>query len=290
MITDKWHIAIFACVFVLSGRSVAQTARWAIKPVYSSLVPFDERTLKVRSANKVGLIDMEGKEVLPAAFDSITNPFEGYALALKHVSGKYQIQSVIQTDSYARTEVTETCFLTKYSRFREGMLCISDAQGLWGFLGVDGKLAVDCKYLATHPFCEGWASVLMKDKTVLYINRQGQALRGMEPGNGVIYFGSSFKEGLALVYARSATGFKGYMINRAGKITSAYHAALKEVQVDPDDYTLFQAGKREAEAPLEAVNAGPKPFLENGLWGYEQDGKTILPPQFQEATLNRVSL
>lgn len=272
-----------ACAIVPLGRVAAQTARWAVKPVYTSLVRYDERTFKIYSTNKVGLIDVQGNEVLPAAFDSLTNASGGYALALKSVSGKYQIKAVIQTDTYAQTEVTGTYFLTKYSQFREGMLCVTDAQGRWGFLGTDGKLAIGCDYQATHPFCEGWASVTTKDKMVLYINAQGQALRGMEAGNGLIYFGSSFKDGTALVYARSATGFKGYLINRVGRIVNPYNVPLKNVQVDPQDYTLFQAGSASATEEAETEYDGPTPFAEGDLWGYKQGNAVVLPAQFQEA-------
>jgi hypothetical protein len=277
-------MAIVALLLTVQ-QGMAQSARWAVKPTFQSLMHYGQQTYKVSSGGKVGVINATGAEILPAAFDSITNFVNGYALALTNKDGKYKIERIINEATMDATPVSGVFFLTKYPAFHEEKLCVKTAKGDEGFLGSNGKLAIECKYAEVHPFSEDMASVKQKNQKVIYIFENGSPLIGMEPGEGVIYFGSSFKNGEAVVYARGTTDFKGYVINKTGNVVRNYDVDINKVVIDDNDYTLYDKNnaKPDTQKIVSKVD-GPAAFSAGGKYGFKTEaGVVVLPPQFNWA-------
>ena len=100
---------ILLTVCVLAG---AQTARWSIKPIYSSIEPMDENIMKVKVGGKVGAITRSGKVLVEPVADSLTAFVEGKALALASFTGagkeEYYLMGILgQDESVKRPSQTE---------------------------------------------------------------------------------------------------------------------------------------------------------------------------------------
>lgn len=68
---------------------------WISPPVYSEATPFYEGLAVVTDQNgKMGLIDSEGKTVLPCAFEIVTNFSDGHALCYSKATGWYLLTKV----------------------------------------------------------------------------------------------------------------------------------------------------------------------------------------------------
>lgn len=275
-----YSFSTVAFLFLLSAESIAQSAKWAIKPEYPFLDRFADNIYKVRSGNKVGLLNISGKLILPVSYDSITNFSKGYALALNYYNGKYQIKSIICESNYSVNHIQGEYYLGKYSSFSEEKLCVSNSKGLWGFLTPGGELAIECKYASVHPFCDEYASVTLKDKRVIYINDQGQIMQ-IEPGDGIIYFGSSFSNGEAVAYTIDR---KGYVINKSGQTVRSYKVSVDQIKVDPINYCIYNGTPQSTDKPALSIKYdGPTTFVKNGLYGYKNGSIIVLPAQFSKA-------
>ena len=276
---------VIAFILLTPHQVIAQCARWAIKPMFQSVTHYGKQTYKVEKGGKVGIINTTGAEILPINFDSITDFVNGYALALTNKDGKYKIEQIINESTMDATPVAGTFFLTKYPTFFEDKLCVKSSKGGEGFLGINGKLLIECKYAEVHPFSDGMASVKQENKKVLYIYENGSPLIGLEPGEGVIYFGSTFKKGEAVVYTRGTTDFKGYVINKTGNIIRNYDVSLNNVVVDDNDYSIYDKNTQSETHHKSLVDVdGPNVFRANGMFGFKNgSGAVILPPQFNWA-------
>lgn len=264
----------------------AQTVKWSIKPSSSALSSYGS-LIKHQKGGKIGLQKMDGSEVLPVVYDSITFFKNSYALALQYVGGRYLIKAIVREGDYDVTEVAEEIYATKYDFFSEGKLCVSNVSKMQGFLGTDGNLVIPCNYKYVHPFSEGLASVTLETKrgkqNVYYINSVMNEIN-VEPGNGEVIFGSTFSGGRAIVYTIQRNG---YIINEKGReiqrykpsVESAYASAKKS-----NDYTIEGIGA----AVLKNGNntkqdIGYEVISENGKYGYQYNGQVLLPAQLDEA-------
>lgn len=268
-------------IFYCNNGLFSQSVQWALLPKYSSVENFTDKFYKIRETGKVGLIDMAGKEILPASYDSITPFREGYALALNREAGKYAIKAIIDNQGKDISLVQEQYFMTKYQTFSEGKLPVSDARGKYGFILPNGQTAIKCSFSEVHPFCDGRASVTLGLSDVVYIDENGQ-LMGMEPGN--IIFGSSFCNGEAVVYTMDR---KGYVVNTSGRIVRNANLKIENVRLRSIDYRMSDAtcpiAKEEESSTKSLANDGILPFQKDGLYGYQKGNSTVLPAQFSAA-------
>ncbi len=279
-------LVILSLMLKISGDTdmKAQSAKWAVKPIYQSISHYGNQTYKIKSDAKVGVINNNGCEILTAKYDSITEFKNGSALALTYKNGDYKVEAIINEATFKTVPVAGEYYLTKYTTFFEDKLCVKNAKGFQGFLGIDGQLIIDCKYLEVHPFSGGLASVILKNKKVIYIHEDGSPLIGIQPGEGVIFFGSTFKNGEAVVYARGATSLKGYYINNSGLALRDYNVSLDKVVVDDYDYSIYDSRNIAKESDnYKIVYNGPHTYINNGLYGYMDGSNVILPAQFSWA-------
>lgn len=278
-------------VSILPLLAKAESADWVIAPKYSYIEPYAKDLFKVKTGGKVGLIDNNGKEIVPITADSITNPVEGYALILNLEKDKLRLVGLI--NSYgAVKKIKQEWYVDDYPFFSEGKLPVCTRKGKYGFIDTDGNLVIKCEYGAVHPFCEGFSAV-SKSKSILnaainllggnkkdkmfYINAQGLQL-DLQSDIDDIYLATSFRKGKAFVISMEN---KRCYIDTSGRLLSI-EAETTPLQFD-SKHALISGNDKgyvvESTTYKPTVN-GPIPFLSKGLYGYKAKSKTILPAQF----------
>ncbi len=272
----------------------AQTAQWALKPKYSSIVPYGENLLKVKLYNKVGLIGKDGNEVVPVTADSITSFTEDMGLVLALEDGKYRLLGLVNRNATVQS-ISQEIYVNEYPFFSEGKLPVCNKKGMYGFMDVTGRLVLDFDYGSVHPFSEGWAAVSKgsvikslgkmlnaniggKRVKMYYVNDRGKFLT-LQSDIGDIYTATTFKNGEALVVTKDN---RYCFINTSGNIIRME----SEVSMKFDrKYALCLVEEVEEEVPAISEHYdGPSAFVGvDGKYGYRQGNKIVLPPQFSQA-------
>lgn len=191
----------------------AVTAKWLVEPVYDVARPLGEGMFLLKQRGKVGVIDGDGQWIIPMEVDSVTNFTEGLALIMVRTGDGMRIKSILRSDRSV-IPMHEEYIASAYPFFSEGLLPVYK-KGKGGYIDSDGFEIVPFKFTNLHPFSEELAAVSKgkdlfskgkalvgvdgagKDK-VFYVNRQGKELK-LAKNIGDIYFGSTFKDGEALV-------------------------------------------------------------------------------------------
>ncbi len=270
----------------------AQTAQWVLKPKYSSIVPYGENLLKEKLYNKVGLIGKDGKEVVPVTADSITPLTEDLGLILVLEEGKYRLIDLVRRDATVQS-VSGEFYVDEYPFFSEGKLPVCNKKGKYGFMDATGRLILKFNYGSVHPFAEGWAAVskgsVLKDvskvmgigkkqEKMYYVNDRGKFLT-LQSDIGDICMATTFKNGEALVVTMDN---RYCFINTSGNIIRMGSEGTLSFD---RNYSLCLDGEvEEATNGITEHYDGPSTFIgKDGLYGYCQENKTILPPQFTQA-------
>ena len=282
---------ILLTVCVLAG---AQTARWSIKPIYSSIEPMDENIMKVKVGGKVGAITRSGKVLVEPVADSLTAFVEGKALALVSFTGagkeEYSLMGILGQDESVKRP-SQNWYVHDYPFFSDGLLPVYDDRGYYGYLDGNGKVAVPFKYMNVRPFCQGYAAVskarpeLLGRVTdgikafglnnVFYIDKNGGELK-LDKVIGTIDMGTSFYQGVAIVQMRKGGAYCS--IGLDGKV--------QQMNVDPIlrfDWKFRLSDEKFPEYVDTSVADGPTVFYEGGQIGYRTGNKVFLPPQFVQA-------
>ncbi len=147
----------------------------AIGPVYKHAQDFSEGLAAVEIDDKVSYIDKKGNIVLKTGFD-------------------YDI-------------------LNENNYFSNGLACLSDSDGKYGFINKQGDVAIPFNFIYASPFAEGYAGILGSNDKWGFIDTTGNIV--MEPKyDGV----GGFSEGVAAVYLESGVDYKIGFINKKGEL------------------------------------------------------------------------
>ena len=163
---------------------------------------FSEGLAAVRLGKNWGYIDTKGDFVIPPKFDYAQGFAEGRAIVL--VGQKH---GVIDKTGILRTEPFDDSGWT----FNDGLLEV-EKDGRWGFVDIEGDVAVPIRFHRAQGFTEGLAAVEFSDDKNQwgFIDRSGKTVivpQFQEAGY--------FAEGLAPV----SIGFKYGYINASGELT-----------------------------------------------------------------------
>lgn len=268
----------------------AQTVRWTIKPMYSSIEPMDEYIMKVKVSGKTGAITRDGRVLIEPVVDSLTAFVEGKALALNKFQDEYFLMGILGQDQSVRRP-DDTYYIREYPFFSEGLLPAYDSRGMYGYLDETGKPAIPFKFMNVHPFCEGYAAVSkgrpeivgrLTDgikafgmNSVFYIDKNGEELK-LEKDLGTIDMGTSFYEGKAVVQQRKGGAY--YTISRDGTILEMTVRPLMRLdwkyRLTEEEFPRY--------VPVE-VEDGPVVFYMGGQSGYREGNDIFLPAQFAYA-------
>lgn len=285
-------LLVLATVGALAPAVCAETARWVVKPVFQEVTPLSEDLYKVKQRGKQSVVDNEGRFVVNGA-DSITPFCEGLALVLRRTpEGMMKLESILREDKSVAT-VGEEVFVDQFPFFSEGLLPVTNKGGKAGYMDQNGIMKIPFKFSNPHPFSEGLAAVskgkgllskvvnavgasdLMGKDKVFYINTLGGEIK-LSKEIGDIYFGSTFRNGEALVINKNR---QYCMINRNGQL----------VRIEPsvtlrfDDHYALTDLNEEDEKPVVRRTDGPDVFSDGKNLGYRKGSKIVVAPQFSKA-------
>lgn len=294
-------LSLFPC-FVFS-----QTAEWLIKPQYDDIQRIQHHLLKVKMDGKVGIINQNGKEVVPVKYDSISYFVEGKALILNKMGNT--VVGIVYAAQETFIILGKTYQIdTDFPYFSDGFLAVQNENGKWGFLtenGAEGEGFLSCSNESVLPFSEKITFIKMDAKNHAYINSQGKPLIG---NFGKVVEGYSFYNGEALVFNSSfnwawldASGNvkketkapkQKFLPNKNGKtITHSGSSFIFDHKWRLKEYVLDD-GKKDSYVfpdivlPLEPVHSGQLSVF-NNTSGLEIrfDNRPIIPAQFESAAI-----
>jgi hypothetical protein len=213
--------------------------------------------------NKWGIIDKNGKVIIPFIFDDIELIDENRVFV--KYNGKYGIIDIEKSIRSIDIEVTITEIVPlKYdsvNSFSEGMAAVMLGSGKnmkWGFIDKTGKEVISLKYDWVDNFSEDMAAVGIGDwdnRKWGFIDKNGNEIVSCqydEVGN--------FSEGLAYVKKNGKCGY----IDKSGNVVVSLKYDLAE---------SFSEG-------MAAVNIGGL-FYFGGKWGFiDKTGKEVIPIKY----------
>lgn len=111
-----------------------------------------------------GLMDYAGEEVLPARYDRIARLQDFYLL------------TVDGTPTFFFTQRGHEIFVnpTRLRPFSEGMAQFRDSSGRWGYVSINGEVAIPPKYKRARPFSGGLALVEEEGGRCVYVDKTGR--------------------------------------------------------------------------------------------------------------------
>lgn len=157
---------------------------------------FEENTLKVQKDGKFGLINLDGKELLPCEYDSIST-LKGIknSLVIKK-EGKIGIANA-NGNIIVPVEYAEINAVT--SEYKDGYI-VKNAEGKYGVIKSDGNIALECKYDGIKNITNNnmyiaklqntW-SVTLEDGTTFLSGKVENAV-SMESGNVIVNNSNNF--------------------------------------------------------------------------------------------------
>ena len=136
----------------------AQSAHWAVSPIYQSVTRFASNLFKIKTAMSTGICDEEEKWVVSPSMDSITYLTNGYALAMTKNKDRYRIIYVVKENG-TRASLKEEVYVSEFPYFSDDRCAVVNKKGKYGFIDPSGKLVIPCSYTAAVPFQNGVAQV-----------------------------------------------------------------------------------------------------------------------------------
>lgn len=262
----------------------AQTVQWSVKPTYSSLEEYVGKLYKYRENGKVGLVDISGKVLVEAKYDSITPFIDYHALALDFQGGNYMLKGIINQYNLKLVEVPLGYFPSKdYPFFSESKLVVYDTNRKYGYLQTDGSFFVKCEYYEAFPFYHGRAFVSKNLKVGEYLKDDGSDFKTEPEYDGGLLFPancSDFNEdGLALIEAKMPD------YSRPKLIIDINGKEVKGAKIEK--YKVRTSFSSETSGMLELPSTSHVlPVEAHGLYGFQNEGSDTLcvPAQFLEAS------
>lgn len=302
----KKHLFVILLLFSVFPL-FSQTVEWLIKPKYDDIQPVHNNLLKVKIEEKVGIINQNGKDVVPVSYDSISQFADGKALILN------KLGNVIVGIVYAKQEtfiLLEKTYRidTDFPYYSDGYLVVQNENGKWGFLteeGKEGEGFLSCTNESVLPFSENISFINIDAKNHAYINSQGQPLIGRF---GKVVEGFSFCNGEALVFNSSFNWAwidingnvkketkapkQKFLPNKSGKtITHSGNTFVFDCQWRLKEYMLENGEKVSLDNPKNIQPLEPvicqNLSLNNKSSGVELifNNKQIIPTQFESGEI-----
>ncbi len=271
-------LSLFVFLLISCGlRLNAQTVKWAVSPSMQYQKSEAELMKGKNSAGKTMLMYGNGKQLIDETYDSITDFYNGFALALIRENDRYRIKALINQREMEVETVSETVYASRFPYFSEGKMPVEGEEG-WGYLGTDGNMAIPCSFQKAYPFSKGLAVVRLKEKEY-YINSDVDYL-SVNTSYPLVH-ASTFNGDEALVITDKMVC---YYINRQGRATKARVKASDVVR--NSDHTVGEPLRLphcEQIQSLPPVDSSYQLFQEGEYWGYRKDGDIVAPAQFDKA-------
>ncbi len=169
---------MFFILFNVSSLSIANTVKWTILPEYDYLEPYCEGIYKYVDHATIGLVEESGNVIEGSQCDSIMPPnADGLALLLQNPGNSEATLVGIFNCKKRKVILVDNDFKVNmdFAFFNDDRLPICDSEGNWGYLGIDGQIAIPCQYKQAGPFSLQLAPVRLnnENKNVVYIKSDG---------------------------------------------------------------------------------------------------------------------
>lgn len=134
----------------------------------------------------VGIIDFEGKEIIPTKYDEIG------------VYSHYFIIGQRGTPTFTFNKKGHQIFVnpTKPSPFKEGYSVYKNQKGRWGYIDTSGTTVIPPRFSVARPFSEGLAMVVDSTGYCGFINKVGEKVIQTDIDGRLADFVGDFHEGL----------------------------------------------------------------------------------------------
>lgn len=214
----------------------AKTVKWIVLPHYDKIDQYGDIYM-VQHDGITELMDITGKIINNSRCQSVT-PWlsNGFSLLLDYIGdqeatlvGIYNCKS----HTVMPTKDGQYKVRTDYAFFSDDRLPVKDTQkGKWGYMGIDGNIAIACQYDNAYPFSDKCAPVKTSDKVYKYINSNGDLAFRVTVGEGKIKSATPFfSNGTA--YVLYDGGRKIAKISRRGeKVSNSDKREWEELQQD----------------------------------------------------------
>lgn len=309
-----------------SSGLIDSSGREKVKPIYSFIAPFAEGRAVVSDAKGYTFIDEKGKEVTSARYDYLNSLHEGRALFSKQsttgnsrygyldAQGKEVLPPVyldagdfMNGMALVKTSEGEYALIDPQGRVLhtykhpfvgypgDGLLAFQETEnGKYGYLNLDGSVAIKPQFTAALPFSEGRAVInTAEDYGNAYglIDKTGKQIipatyyEVLQLGENRVALGTP-------VYAEQPYRGSRYVIADAvtGKVLSShpllgvnnYQHGLASVYDAKDTYFIDRSGKRASQPPVIA-GAGTLSFsgsliradIDQRTAYYDRNGKQV---------------
>lgn len=263
-----YSLVLFFCIAAVPAN--ATILKWVVKPQYEKIYHYYGEYYKCRMAdgtmrvisskNGKCVADNNGFEFILSQADSLTYPVNGIALVIRpSYSGDNVLEGIFNVEAAQVQMIADnTYFVPDGSFFSENLLCVKNKRGKFGYLDPEGKETVKCQFQEAHPFREGFASVVMKSYYVMYITKTWDTDHTpltIPFRNGDIAFGSSFKDGTAVVGYDNDCAY----IDRTGNVKRPYIPNSRGIFVDEYDYTI-SSGSEKSTDPAHYVDSRKRTY------------------------------
>lgn len=255
----------------------AKIVTWAIHPKYEELKRFNGDLFLFRQGGKWGIVKEGDIVVLPANYDFITSPSEGYALFASREGSKIRLEGTVCVDGKV-TMIGGPYYLSisrhhDYTYFSDNKLVVYNPQGKFGYIDPDGNTVVKCRFDDALPFKEGWAPVLQGD-FMRYINdryeQNNSSVLRVDFHYGDMTDASCFSNGRAVI----AYNDDYALINKDGnKIKKIKQAEYRQLYKDFNSSVIYSDKGFDESSRYDVIS-------ENGKCGLKDNGTIIAIPQF----------
>ena len=174
-----------------------------IEPRFDFAGDFEEESAVNQMDGKWGVIDMEGKEILPFKYSSISPFFGNWLVGIKSPT-----RLVFNPNGYERV----TKLYARQGVF-SGNRCQVQTDSLWGYMDEEGNEIIPCQYEEARPFSEGLAAV-RKDGKWMFIGMGGDLAFELHTIEEEITAVGDFSGGLAWFKVGHQYGY----LNKLGKV------------------------------------------------------------------------
>lgn len=258
----------------------AQVITWAVKPgVYSKIEPCWGDMYFAYKGNNYGVINGDGKVIVPIEASRITGFYEGFALVLKSDGGKERVLGILSSDG-TYSKIDGIYYTIPYQEFfSERLLTVTNPNGQACYMNTNGVVVKSFDVSFISPFSEGYA-VVGENEDFTIVDKRFNAM-SIQLGIAQVNGGSNVYKGVAIIWDGDGK-FYNYDV-RSGRCKKI----SEPNSLDYDYMYCFSSiTKRSESVPYEQPKRSSQTLnvtKQGNKYGYITNNKTILPYQFEEA-------
>lgn len=277
----KRIFVIIGILYIVITSLQAQVITWSVKPGdYDNITPCWGDMFFVYKDKNMGVINGDGKVIVPTEASSITEFYSGLALVLKNDGGQERILGILSTDG-SYSAIDGTYFTIPYQKFfSEGLLTVTTPRGQAGYMNGNGVIVKSFDVSFISPFSEGYA-VVGENEDFSIIDKRFNVINIQLGTVSQVYGGSNVYKGVAVVWDGNGK-FYNFDVKRGTSKKISEPSSL-----DYDYLYCFSCiTNRPESVQYEKVQRPSETLVatkQGGKYGYLNGDKIVLPCQFEDA-------